>query len=414
VSGGNGSPIPEGRRASLLEGVKVLDLTRFLAGPFGSQILADMGAEVLKVEPLTGDSTRATPPYESDGDSAYFLSINRNKHSIALNVSSETGKQVLHKLIGGYDIVLDNMRAGQRKALGLSFEDLVKVNPRIISCSVTGFGSDGPYSDMPAYDIIVEALAGVMSLTGPEGGPSVRAGVPIGDIAGGMYLVIGALGALEYRRATGRGQHVDVSMLDSQISLLSYLAQYYLTGGIVPSHQGRAHLSYPTYNTFHTADDEIVIAAVEPRMWRALCETLGRTDLLEDERLATAKGMLAHRDVIESALAQEFAKWTTADAYAALLAAGIPVAPINRVDAALKDPQVRHREMVVTVKGQNGSDMVTLGTPIKTYDAVGEVFSSAPTLGDYTARALTDAGYSAAEIEHLGEAGVIKIADGKS
>jgi CoA:oxalate CoA-transferase len=229
-----------------------------------------------------------------------------------------------------------------------------------------------------------------------------------------MYLVIGALGALEYRRATGKGQHVDVSMLDSQISLLTYLAQYYLTAGVVPSHQGRAHLSYPTYNTFYTADDEIVIAAVEPHMWKTLCETLGRTDLLQDERLGTAKGMLAHRDVVESALAQEFAKWTTADAYAALLAAGIPVAPINRVDAALKDPQVRHREMVVTVRGQNGSDMVTLGTPIKTYDAVGGAFSSAPRLGDHTARALTDAGYSAAEIEHLAEAGVIKIADDRS
>jgi crotonobetainyl-CoA:carnitine CoA-transferase CaiB-like acyl-CoA transferase len=219
------------------------------------------------------------------------------------------------------------------------------------------------------------------------------------------------LGALEYRRATGKGQHIDVSMLDSQISLLSYLAQYYFTAGIVPTHQGRAHLSYPTYNAFETADDEIAIAAVEPKMWKALCEALQRTDLLEDERLTTAKGRLAHRDVVVSALAEEFAKLSTADAYALLNEAGIPVAPINRIDAALQDPQVRHREMVVTVKGQDGADLVTLGTPIKTHDAVGEPFSSAPRLGDHTSLALRAAGYSAAEIAQLAADGVIGLAD---
>lgn len=395
-----------GKRSSLLEGIKVVDLTHFLAGPFASMVLADMGADVLKVERLSGDSTRRTPPYYFEGDSAYFLSVNRNKRSMALNIRTEGGRQVLRRLIAEADIVLDNMRARQRESFGLSFADLEKINPRIISCSISGFGSDGPHSGRPAYDIIVEALSGVMSLTGPEGGPSVRAGVPIGDITAGHYAAIAVLGGLEYRRRTGKGQHIDVSMLDAQISLLSYLGQYYLTGGLVATHQGRAHVSIPTYNTFATKDSsEIVIAANTDAMWRSLCAVLGRTDLAEDPHFITPSDRLSNKEELLSILQSEFMKWTASDLENALVAADVPVAPINSVDRALDDAQVRHRDMVVKVRHRSGKDFLTLGTPVKADDADGGEFFSPPGLGADSEDVLRELGYSVEEIEALAERG---------
>ena len=276
---------PFGRRLGILDGIKVVDLTRFLAGPFASMILGDLGATVIKVEQLSGDSTRTNPPYSMNGDSAYFLSTNRNKQSIALDIKSDAGQEILRKLITEADILLDNLRAPQREALNLNFEKLKTINPRLVQCSITGFGSTGPYQDRPAYDIVVEALGGVMSLTGPIGGPSVKAGVPIGDITASFYALIGSLAGLQSRRTTGEGMHIDVAMLDCQLSLLSYLAQYYFIGGLVASHQGREHVSIPTYNTFTTADgSDIVMAANTQEMWRSLCGVLGLTELTSDPR----------------------------------------------------------------------------------------------------------------------------------
>jgi CoA:oxalate CoA-transferase len=397
-----------GRRSSLLSGVKVIDLTHFLAGPFASMVLADMGADVLKVERLSGDSTRRTPPYYFEGDSAYFLSVNRNKRSMALDIRSVRGREILRQLIADADIVLDNMRAGQRESFGLSFAELQSINPRIISCSISGFGSDGPDHERPAYDIIVEALSGVMSLTGAEGGPSVRAGVPIGDITAGHYAAIAALGGLEYRRRTGKGQHIDVSMLDAQISLLSYLGQYYLTGGLVATHQGRAHVSIPTYNTFATKDSsEIVIAANTDAMWRSLCSALGRADLPDDPRFVTASDRLRNKDELLSIMQAEFVKWTAGDLESVLVEADVPVAPINSVDQALDNPQVRHRDMVVTVRHRSGKDFLTIGTPVKPDDAPGGEFFSPPGLGSDSEEVLRSLGYSDEQIGELGDAGVV-------
>jgi CoA:oxalate CoA-transferase len=399
-----------GQRSALLSGIKVVDLTHFLAGPFGSMILADMGADVLKVEQIAGDSTRATPPYFFEGDSAYFLSVNRNKRSISVNIRSVEGKEILRRIIADADIVIDNMRASQRESLGLSFADLIHINPQIISCSINGFGSDGPDSARPAYAIIVEALAGVMSVTGPEGGPSVRSGVPIGDLTAGLYAVIGALAGLEYRRRTGKGQHIDVSMLDSQVSLLSYLAQYFFTGGLVATHQGRAHVSIPTYNTFATKDSsEIVIAANTNEMWRSLCSVLGLEDLPGDPRFATNADRLTHRDELIPILQQEFSKWNIEELDAALVNAGVPVAPINSIDEALNNAQIRHREMVVKVRHRSGAEFSTLGTPIKPDDAIGGEFFSPPGLGQDSESVLRELGYSAEGIHALSRAGVVRL-----
>ncbi|MFC4944233.1 CaiB/BaiF CoA transferase family protein [Pseudonocardia sp. GCM10023141] len=397
-----------GRRLSLLEGVRVLDLTHFLAGPFGSMVLADMGASVLKLEQLSGDSIRRNPVFFHQGDSAYFMAVNRNKDSIAVDLRTDAGQEILRRLVTGSDVVLDNLRAPQRASLGLSFEDLERINPKIVCCSITGFGSDGPYSDRPAYDLIVEALGGIMSVTGPVGGPSVRAGVPIGDIVAGLYAAIGILGGLQSLRTTGRGTHVDISMLDCQVSLLSYLAQYYLTGGMVASHQGKAHVSIPTYNTFVTKDGrEIVIAANTEGMWRSLCQVLGREDLLDDERFAGNAARLAHRDDLVPLLQEEMARHTADELYGALVDAGVPAAPINPVDAVFADPQVLHRDMVVRAPHRGGGDFVTLGSPVKSERSPGEGFRSPPGLGGQTAQVLTELGFDAEEIAELRRAGVV-------
>jgi CoA:oxalate CoA-transferase len=401
---------PAGRRAGLLEGVRVLDLTRFLAGPFAGMVLGDLGAEVIKVEQMSGDSTRYNPPYYFEGDSAYFLSINRNKKSIAIDLKSTAGRKILHELVGTADIIIDNLRAPQREALGLSYETLKQINPGIVSTSVTGFGSDGPYEDRPAYDIIVEALAGVMSLTGPVGGPSVRAGVPIGDITAGLYAVIGALAGLESRRRTGIGGHIDVGMLDSQVSLLSYLAQYYLISGVVPTHQGREHVSIPTYNTFIAGDGiEIVVAANTQEMWRSLCEVLGRPDLVEDPRFGDNAARLNHKAEVVSLLQDEITKWNADDLHHALVEAGVPVAPINTVEAAFRDPQVRHREMVVRSPHHSGQEFVTIGAPIKSETTPTSGFLSPPALGADSLALLDELGYSAEQARELAAQGVVKL-----
>lgn len=400
---------PVGQRLAVLSGLKVVDLTRFLAGPAGAMVLADMGADVLKVEQFVGDSTRTGPPYFFEGDGAYFMAINRNKRSIALDIKSKGGYGVLKKLIAGADILLDNLRAPQRKALKLSWEELEAINPKIVSVSVTGFGSDGPYADRPAYDIIVEAIGGVMSVTGPVGGPSVRAGVPIGDINAGLYTAISALAGLQTVRTTGKGLHLDVSMLDVQVSLLSYLAQYYFTGGLIASHQGRAHLSIPTYNTFATKDDsEIVIAANETEQFISLCHVFDRDDLPKDPRFEDRANRLKNREDLLPILRDEFKKWDRTELDKALVAAEVPVAPINSIDQTLNDQQVLHREMVVKAPHRSGKEYLTLGVPVKA-DHVGPrtLFLTPPGLGQHTIETMLGLGYTQQEIDQLEADGAV-------
>jgi len=399
---------PEGKRSSLLAGVRILDMAGGLAGPFSTMLLADMGAEVVNLEPLGGDGTRRVPPYFVDGDSAYFLSINRNKKSIAIDLKSDEGRQVLDRLLVWADVVVDNLRLEKRKKIGLEYERISAVNPALVSCSLTGFGSDGPYSARPAMDIVVEAMAGVMSLTGPVGGPSVRAGVPIGDLVAGMYMSIGVLAGLQHKNATGVGRHIDISMLDSQISLLSYLGQFYIESGVVPTHQGRGHVSSPTYDAFATRDGEVVIAAESDGAWQGLCKTLGLTDLLDDPRCIDRRARLEHREVVSDALTGAFAQRETQEVYEALNAADVPCAPINSVDAALRDPQVAHRDMVVSVRRRDGGDFVTLGSVLKVDGDADSEFFAPPALGANTDEILAEVGFSAAEIELMRSAGALR------
>ncbi len=273
------------KRTGPLAGVTVLDLTQHLSGPHATQILGDFGARVIKIEPPTGDPTRKTGPYFEDGDSDYFHSANRNKESVVLNLKTDGGREALLALAAKSDIVFENFRPGTLEKLGIGFEALLEANPRIVLCSVTGFGQTGPYIHRPAFDIIVQGLAGGMSLTGEPGGKPVRSGLPIGDVAAGIYAAAGALAGLIEVGRTGRGTTVDVSMLDTQIALLSYVGTYYLASGDVPGRQGRGHMSIPTYRAFTAGDGgELVVAANTEPFWQGLARAFGVPELIEDPR----------------------------------------------------------------------------------------------------------------------------------
>jgi CoA:oxalate CoA-transferase len=397
-----------GRRASLLSDVTVLDLTTVLAGPFGSMILADLGATVVKIERLSGDPTREVAPYYLGGDSAYFLSVNRNKLSMGVDLKSRDGRRVLERLVQGSDVVLDNLRVRQRHNLGLSYEQISVVNPRVIGCSLTGFGSDGPYRDRGAYDMVIQALSGVMSLTGEDGGPSVRSGVPVGDLVAGMYMVIGVLAALAEREASGKGQHIDIGMLDCSVSLLTYLASYYFIGGLVPSHQGRGHVSVPTYNTFVTGDSEdLVICADTQPMWVALCTVLRRGDLVDEVHFKDNPTRLAHKEELLAILRAEVSKWSLNDLYTELVTAGVPAAPINRVDQVMKDPQLLSRGMVVGVPHRNGGTYRAVGSPVKCSRSAADTFLPPPGLGEHSRVIMRRAGFSEAEIDAFIQSGSV-------
>lgn len=357
---------PGGGRRGLLSGLRVIDTTRFLAGPYAGQMLGDMGADVIKIEDTAGDSTRAIPPYSVGGDSAYYASANRNKRSVVLDLKSDEARSVLASLVVDADVVLDNLRPAQREKLGLGWDQLSQLNPSIVSASITGFGSTGPYADRPAYDMVVQALSGVMSLTGEAGGTAYRTGVPLGDLAGGMNAVIGLLAALYDRQVTGLGQHIDISLLDGQVSMLSYLASYYSVSDRVPLGQGRAHDSIPTYNTFTAADGEdVVVAAVSERMWQGLCGALEVPDLTAEERYATNGTRYVHRDELHVTLDAAFKRFDADEVLKRLLRAGVPCARINTVDRVFDDPQVNHRDMIMSISYENGEVFRAVGNPIK-------------------------------------------------
>jgi CoA:oxalate CoA-transferase len=392
-----------------LTGCVVLDLSQFLAGPYCTQILADLGAEVIKIEPVAGDMTRGLPPYFVNETSAYFLSFNRNKKSIVIDLKHPTGRGLFLDLVARADMVVENFRSGVMERLGLGREILTKVNPAIVVCSISGFGKDGPYEGRPAYDLIVQALAGVMSLTGEPGGIPVRTGVPVGDLAAGMFGAIGALAALANARVTGEGSHVDVSMLDGQISLLSYLAVYYLVSGEVPGAQGRDHMSIPTYRAFRCADGlELVVTANTEAMWRRMCDVVERPELAADARFMTNRDRFQHRRELDELLEPAFLQRPSEVWISRLNDAGIPAGRINSVDRALADPQVLHRNMVVTTDAGNGREVRLLGNPVKYSDRAEEPPRWPPGLGQHTSEVLTGLlGLPAPRVAELAEAGIV-------
>lgn len=379
------------KNARPLAGIRVLDLTQFLSGPYATQILADLGADVIKLEPPSGDPIRAVPPHFVGGDSVYYLCINRNKRSIAIDMKSDAGRALVKRLALASDIVMENFRPGVLDRLGVSADALRKEKPSLIWCAISGFGRDGPYRNKPAYDMIVQALSGGMSLTGESGGAPVRAGIPIGDIAAGLYASIAVLAALNKRHATGAGETIDIAMLDCQAAMLCYQAAYYLHSGVVPGPQGRGHESIPTYRSFEAKDGiHIVITANTERMWQGLARALQHEEWLSDPRFTTNTERLANKHVLWPLLEDAFRARTADQWVTALEAEEVPVGIVNTLDRVMKDPQIRHRDMVLDLEADDGRRASVAGNPIKLKDSPPEEARYPATLGTDTAAVLKD------------------------
>ncbi len=389
-----------------LDGITVLDLTHMLSGPYGGMMLADLGALTIKVEPPgRGEQTRllgeGDAQHTVDGQGAYFLTLNRNKKSVALNLKSQEGVRVFLDLVRQADVVLDNFATGVMSRLGLGHDVLAAVNPRIVTCSITGFGEYGPDIHRPAFDQVVQAMSGGMSITGNEASGPMRSGIPIGDLGGGLFAAIGILAALQERERAGIGQHVDISMLDGQISLLSYIGAMYLMSGVVPRAVGNGHAMHTPYNVYPTTDGHLVIACIGDDFFGRLAECLADPLLtLDDYR--TQQGRLANKEAIESVVGRHIAGQSTSHWLARFAEAKIPCAPVNNLAQAFADPQVRARGMVVPVQLESGRTIDLPGTPIKFSRSNEERFTSPPAVGRDTAAVLSNMlGYPEGEVARL-------------
>jgi crotonobetainyl-CoA:carnitine CoA-transferase CaiB-like acyl-CoA transferase len=387
----------------LLAGVRVLDLSRMLAGPYGSMLLADMGAEVIKVEePDGGDPMRVMgPPFLPDGESAYFLAVNRNKKSVALDLASADGRAVFHDLVRRADVVWENFRPGVMDRLGCGYAALSALNRGLVVCSISAYGGDGPYRDYPAFDLALQARGGGMSITGEPGRAPARMGLPMGDLSGGLFGALAVCAALVRRQTTGCGTHIDLSLLDCQVSLMSYMAQYFWTDGRVPGPMGSSHASVVPYQAIATRDGHLIVAVFSEKFWGGFCRAAGRTEWEKDPRFATNRDRVAHRGALEPMIAARFAEDTTDAWLARLHAEGVPAAPINTIDRVLDDPQVKHREMVVHMDHPVHGTLPTLGTPIKTDGELGLEVTPPARLGHHTDELLRSLGYSPERITAL-------------
>ncbi len=397
------------RREGALAGLRVLDLTRILSGPFASMVLADLGADVIKIEDTRGgdDTRRWGPPFQGD-DAAYFHAINRNKRSLAVDLKTEVGLELVRRLATSADVVLENFRPGTAERLGLGYPQLSQRNPRIVYGSVSGFGQTGPDSQRAGYDAIAQAMSGVMGITGPAGGEPVRFGVAGADLGAGMWATIGVLAALRSRDETGRGQHVDISLLDGQMSWLTYAAQNYFASGERPRRYGSAHPNIVPYQSFPTRSGEIMVAVGNDSLWRRFAPVLGLGHLVDDPRYATNPDRVARRAELVPIIEQAFLGRPASEWAVLLEEAGVPAGPVHEVDEALAQEQVLAREMVVDLPHSVLGTVRTLGSPLKLTGTPTTLRTASPTYGEHTRELLTMMGLAEAEIDALAEQGVVR------
>jgi len=398
--------------AKPLAGYRMLDLTTFLSGPFCTQILADLGAEVIKIEAPSGDSSRHIPPHFVDGDSAYYLGINRNKKSLAVDMKQPEGLQLVKDLIAQTHVVIENFRPGVANRMGLDIESIMKDHPKLIWTSISGFGQEGPLHDRPAYDMIVQALSGVMSLTGEEGRPAVRLGIPAGDLVAGMYAAIAINAALADRERGGSGRHIDISMLDCQLAMLSYQSTYSLIAGVNPRRQSARHDSIPTYRSFVGGDGrELVITANTDRMWKGLCHALNESALIDDPRFLTGEMRLANREALWDLLEAAFLKRPAAEWVQELAENGVPVALIKTVPEALADARESGRGMIMPLSRGDGRSIEVVGNPIKFMGQTEPESTYPPALGEDAMKVLSEwLGWECSKVDGLVEKKVLATA----
>ena len=372
-----------------LKDVVVLDLTHMLSGPYGGMLLSDLGARTIKIEPPgAGEATRhllaANPDYSRQGMGAYFLTLNRGKQSVCIDLKTDAGRAVFHDLVRHADVVLDNFSVGVTKRLGVDHETLSAINPRIVTCSITGFGETGPDTDRPAFDQVVQGMGGGMSITGFPDSPPLRSGIPIGDLGGGVFGALGILAALVARGRTGVGQHVDISMLDVQISLLNYMATMHLMSGHIPGRIGNGHFVHVPYNAYRTRNGHIIIACMGDAFFARFREVLPLPEL-QDERYLDQPARFADKERIDGAIQRALAEDDSESWLRKLREARIPCAPVNDFAQALADPQVLARGMVVEVPLPGGESVRMPGNPVKlSGGASDEPFTAPPTLGQHT------------------------------
>ncbi len=385
-----------------LEGLKVLDLTRVLAGPYCTMVLADLGADVIKIEaPVKGDDSRQFGPY-IEGESAYFMSINRNKRSMTLNLKKESAKKLFLEMVKEVDVVVENYRPGTMEKLGIGYDVISQVNPKIIYAASSGFGHSGPYSTRPAYDGVVQAMGGIMSITGQKGGKPTRVGPSVGDITAGLFTAIGILAAVNHRNATGEGQKVDVAMLDCQVAILeNALARFFATG-VSPKPAGNRHSSIVPFEPFDTSDGEIMVAVGNDNLWKKFCAEMELGHLTEDPRFVTNPDRSDNYDELRPLIAEAMSQDSTMGLYERLTKAGIPCGPINNIEMITKDEQVASREMIVDVDHPVAGKTSIPGIPIKMSKTMGSIRKAAPLLGENTDEILAELlGYDADKISKL-------------
>ena len=394
---------------SALSDITVLDLSHALAGPFASTMLGDYGAEVIKIEPLDGEIARAWgPPFYGD-EAAYFVNLNRNKKSLALDLKHPEGKALFFRLLDRADVVLENLRVGTVAKLGIDYARVRERQPRVVYCSISGFGQDGPYRDRAALDLVVQAESGMISITGEPGGAGVRAGVSIADITAGMYAAFGILAALHARTQTGRGQFIDVSMLEGQLGILSGMIGAYLADGIVPGPLGTAYGALLPYQTFRTKTRDIAIGIGSDKLWRTFCPLVGLAQMMDDPRYVTNARRNANRMSLVAALQEAFLTRTYEEWEAVLQPAGIPMSAINTIDQVVDHAQVRARGSLVESTHPVAGSIRMTGPPVRMSDTPGTVRTPAPLLGEHTEEILRDRlGMASADIARLRDAGVIR------